>query len=533
MSVDSNWDIIRKSQRLKDGKNPFSSRSILKRDVGYQKLYKLAKTKSEVPYRCFSIDCEMVGVASLDSEATELESHVARLSIVDVTGKVVFDKHIAPTKKVVDYRTSVSGIRPADLIDAPTLPKVFTEICDILKDAIIVGHDLYHDFDSFPQPYKLDQPTTMYLIASTDSGEESKKNFIQTNRDFDKQLSKKATSLDSLVSNSCIVIPRTLVRDTAHFHAYTREDGLPQKLKDLTYEYLDATIQEGSHDSVSDARASMGLYLRVRRDWERFLGRKRGMLGKRSVKEMDVVKDIQQRASEKPSEIIRMKEEAENPRDSRFQPRSLKEVAETLVEEVEEGTLVEEVEEGTLVEDQEVEISVEDPEVEEGTLVEDPKEVEVETLVEEVEEGTLVEDQEVEISVEDQEGWGMDRTRDFGRPERSGRDFGGRSGGRDFGGRSGGRDFGGRPGGRDFGGRPGGRGRDFGGRPERSGSRDFGGRSGGRDFGGRSGGRDFGGRPGGRDFGGRPGGRGRDFGGRPERSGSRDFGGRPGGRDSS
>ena len=34
----------------------------------------------------------------------------------------------------------------------------------------------------------------------------------------------------------------------------------PRKLKDLVAQYLNATIQEGTHSSVIDARSSMGLF---------------------------------------------------------------------------------------------------------------------------------------------------------------------------------------------------------------------------------------------------------------------------------
>lgn len=56
------------------------------------------------------MDCEMVGVG-LDGE----ESILARVSIVNHFGKCIYDKYVKPTEKVTDYRTAVSGIRPADI----------------------------------------------------------------------------------------------------------------------------------------------------------------------------------------------------------------------------------------------------------------------------------------------------------------------------------------------------------------------------------------------------------------------------------
>lgn len=58
------------------------------------------------------MDCEMVGVG-MNGE----DSILARVSIVNQYGKVLYDKFVKPTEEVVDYRTAVSGIRPADLVN--------------------------------------------------------------------------------------------------------------------------------------------------------------------------------------------------------------------------------------------------------------------------------------------------------------------------------------------------------------------------------------------------------------------------------
>ena len=52
----------------------------------------------------------MVGVG-LDGE----DHMLARVSIVNSHGHTVYDKYVAPVEKVIDYRTPVSGIRPANL----------------------------------------------------------------------------------------------------------------------------------------------------------------------------------------------------------------------------------------------------------------------------------------------------------------------------------------------------------------------------------------------------------------------------------
>ena len=57
-----------------------------------------------------SMDCEMVGVGE-----TGVDSILARISIVNLFGKCIFDKYVKPSEEVTDYRTFVSGIRPEDL----------------------------------------------------------------------------------------------------------------------------------------------------------------------------------------------------------------------------------------------------------------------------------------------------------------------------------------------------------------------------------------------------------------------------------
>lgn len=56
------------------------------------------------------MDCEFVGVGK-----GGLEHMLARVSIVNIDGDVLYDKYVAARERVVDYRTDVSGIRPFHL----------------------------------------------------------------------------------------------------------------------------------------------------------------------------------------------------------------------------------------------------------------------------------------------------------------------------------------------------------------------------------------------------------------------------------
>lgn len=60
--------------------------------------------------KALAMDCEMVGVGPEGEESV-----VARVSLVNQHGRCVYDKHVKPTQPVTDYRTAVSGVRPADL----------------------------------------------------------------------------------------------------------------------------------------------------------------------------------------------------------------------------------------------------------------------------------------------------------------------------------------------------------------------------------------------------------------------------------
>ena len=60
--------------------------------------------------RCVSLDCEMVGTG-----ATGDFSMLARCSIVNHHGNVLYDSYVAPMDKITDYRTKFSGITPQHL----------------------------------------------------------------------------------------------------------------------------------------------------------------------------------------------------------------------------------------------------------------------------------------------------------------------------------------------------------------------------------------------------------------------------------
>lgn len=91
---------------------------------------------------CVAIDCEFVGIGA-DGTGDAL----ARVSIVNFHAHVLYDKYVKPVEPVTDYRTAVSGIRPAHIhsITAVSFKTAQREVADLLEGRIIVGHALQND----------------------------------------------------------------------------------------------------------------------------------------------------------------------------------------------------------------------------------------------------------------------------------------------------------------------------------------------------------------------------------------------------
>lgn len=90
------------------------------------------------------LDCEMVGVG-----ISGKQSCLARCSIVDFDGNVVYDSFVQPKGYVTDFRTKYSGVRKSDIRkdQAASLEECQKAVSDILKDKVLVGHALKNDFN--------------------------------------------------------------------------------------------------------------------------------------------------------------------------------------------------------------------------------------------------------------------------------------------------------------------------------------------------------------------------------------------------
>lgn len=150
-----------------------------------------------------AIDCEMVGVGPGGHE-----SALARISAVDFHGRQIYDSYVKPVERVTNWRTAVSGISQKEMRFARDFSEVQKEVNDIIKDRILIGHDIKHDLE--------------------------------------------ALKLSHSPWN---------IRDTAKYPAFKKYgNGRKPALKVLAREILAIEIQIGSHSSTEDARATMLLF---------------------------------------------------------------------------------------------------------------------------------------------------------------------------------------------------------------------------------------------------------------------------------
>lgn len=153
------------------------------------------------------MDCEMVGVGDGGRE-----SALARVSIVDFHGRQVYDSFVRPKERVADWRTAVSGVSAKDMPSARTFGEVQSQVAELVKGRIVVGHDLRHDM----QALMLDHPLK-------------------------------------------------LVRDTARYSGFKKYGhGRKPALRNLAREILGVEIQKGQHSSIEDARVAMLLFRRFK-----------------------------------------------------------------------------------------------------------------------------------------------------------------------------------------------------------------------------------------------------------------------------
>nr|AAI22471.1 Unknown (protein for MGC:154192) [Xenopus laevis] len=170
-------------------------------------------------HKAVAIDCEMVGTGP-----NGRNSDLARCSIVNWFGDVMYDKYIKPKSPVTDYRTRWSGIRREHLVNATPFDVAQKEILKILSGKVVIGHAIHNDYKAL--------------------------NYFH---------------------------PKEMTRDTSKIPLLNRRAGFPEKevasLKRLAKQLLHKDIQTGrqGHSSVEDAKTTMELYRVIEVEWEREL----------------------------------------------------------------------------------------------------------------------------------------------------------------------------------------------------------------------------------------------------------------------
>lgn len=217
----SNWEAFLNKRK---GKNPVDKPSegmekgnkpVSRTEASRRPLYHKDKVKAS---KYVAIDCEMVQVQ-------DKSSALARVSIVDYFGNLLYDSLVRPQEAITDYRTEFTGLTPQDNLHhvGTPFPKALKMINSLLTDKIIIGHGLRNDFKVMFMTY-----------------------------------------------------PRASIRDTSKYKPFRTKysNGKTPSLKKLTWEILGKRIQEGIHDPIEDARCAMFIYHSVQKTWERDLLRK-------------------------------------------------------------------------------------------------------------------------------------------------------------------------------------------------------------------------------------------------------------------
>lgn len=198
-----------------------------RRNIGPKKKNKKTQNKYEQVVsveeqsKYIALDCEMVGIGNKGKQ-----SSVARVTVVDWNGRIVWDEFVRQEQEVTDYRTFVSGVTKLDVEDAKlTLQECRKRIKNLIAGKILVGHALKNDLRALGLTH-----------------------------------------------------PWEATRDTAKYEPFMRtrfDDTIlwPRKLKDLASETLGREIQRKGepHSAYEDAAAAMDLYRLVRRKWEKVM----------------------------------------------------------------------------------------------------------------------------------------------------------------------------------------------------------------------------------------------------------------------
>ena len=84
-----------------------------------------------------ALDCEMVG--------TKGEDEAVRVCVIDDSLNTLLNTYIQPQNHVTNYWTHITGIWKIDLVGAPCIKDVRSQVEMLTKHRLLVGHSLEYD----------------------------------------------------------------------------------------------------------------------------------------------------------------------------------------------------------------------------------------------------------------------------------------------------------------------------------------------------------------------------------------------------
>lgn len=247
--IGSNWKELQKtlpktalrgSKRQRKVGLPETQEDNVKRDVSQVSSFmKRPVVDTDEITDIVAIDCEMVGVGP-DGKQNAL----ARVSVVNYSGDVLYDKFVKVKERVTDYRTQWSGVKPEDV--SPDSAKAVEPyeaqkaVGELIAGRIVVGHALRNDIKvlRLSHPWQDIRDTAVYF----------------------KKVWRKQGRRSAVGPKLSVVVAEVLGVDT---------------------------FQKSAHDSCEDARAALALYKRHRKEWESSLKQRKGKVQRHGPSKRD------------------------------------------------------------------------------------------------------------------------------------------------------------------------------------------------------------------------------------------------------
>ena len=145
-----------------------------------------------------------------------------------------------------------AGVRACNLRSAAPFAEVQRQVADLLQGRIIVGHAIENDLEVLQLSHG--------RLAVRDTAK------------YAPLMKAQVGWLAAATARGKPAARRRIVATGRAAAMQARTGKLkPRALRHLAAEHLGLTIQEGEHCPVADARAALYLYLKHRREWERWL----------------------------------------------------------------------------------------------------------------------------------------------------------------------------------------------------------------------------------------------------------------------